>query len=220
MVAQKASIILPAFNEEKHIGSVIEKINQTGSYEIIVVDDGSRDKTLEVAKRHGCNCIRLSRNHGKGYASRVGAKIASHDNIVFMDSDEQLDGGEIPKMLSALKRCGLAVGSRSMKDIPSQRIISNNFAKAMLSTAAGKKLNDALCGFRAIRKNDFFNLNLQKKRYEIEAEMIIKAVRKGLRIKEVPISVRYDIGSQMPVSDSLRVASYLVGKAFTKSIRI
>ncbi|MBI4174345.1 MAG: hypothetical protein HY517_01770, partial [Candidatus Aenigmarchaeota archaeon] len=130
----------------------------------------------------------------------------------------QLDGAEIPKMLSTLKRCDLAVGSRSMEDIPGQRIISNNFARAMLSTAAGKKLNDALCGFRAIRKQDFFSLNLQKKRYEVEAEMIIKAAKNGFNIREVPISVRYDIGSQMPVRDSLKVASYLISKAIMNKI--
>lgn len=207
----KASIVLPAYNEEKNIAGVIKKISP--EYEIIVVDDGSKDRTLEVAKRLGCNCIRLNRNYGKGYASRVGAKIASYENIVFIDSDGQLDAGEIPKMLAALKSCELAVGSRSIKDIPPQRIISNNFAKAVVSAAAGKKLGDVLCGFRAIRKGDFFNLRLKKMRYEIEAEMIIKAAKRGLRIKEVPISVRYGIGSQMPVKDSLKVASYILGKA-------
>lgn len=212
----KASIILPAFNEEKNIGKVIDKINGAGSYEIIVVDDGSSDRTLEVAKRLGCNCIRLNKNCGKGFASRAGAKIASHKNIVFMDSDGQLDGGEISKMLSALKICDLAVGSRNISSIPRQRIISNSFARSVLSAAAGKKLNDALCGFRAIRKEDFFSLRLQKRRYEIEAEMIIKASRNGLKIREVPISVRYDVGSRMPVADSMKVASYLVSKALFK----
>ncbi|MBS3051464.1 MAG: glycosyltransferase family 2 protein [Candidatus Aenigmarchaeota archaeon] len=204
----KASVILPAYNEEKNIGSVIKNIPE--NCEVIVVDDGSKDRTLEVAKSLGCNCVRLGKNYGKGHACRVGAKIASSEKIVFIDSDGQLDAREIPRMLSALRVCDLAVGSRNIKDIPAQRIVSNNFAKAVISSAAGRKLNDVLCGFRAIRKGDFFNLNLQKKRYEVEAEMIIKAARSGLRIKEVPISVRYDIGSQMPVKDSLKVASYML----------
>lgn len=210
----KASIVLPAYNEEKNIGSVIEQI--PSAYEIIVIDDGSKDNTLEVAKNHGCICVRLNRNYGKGYAARAGAKLAANENIVFMDSDGQLDAREIPKMLSALKKCDLAVGSRNIKDIPIHRIASNSFAKTVISAASGRKLNDVLCGFRAIRKGDFLKLNLQKRRYEVEAEMIIKAARGGLIIKEVPISVRYDIGSQMPVKDSLKVASYIIGKAVFK----
>lgn len=207
----KASIILPAYNEEKNIKDVIEQI--PCRYEIIVVDDGSKDRTMEVAKKMGCICVRLNKNYGKGYACKTGAKIASNDNIVFMDSDGQLNAAEIPNMLSALKKCDLAVGTRDMSGLPAQRKISNNFARFIMSKAAGKKMGDVLCGFRAIRKNDFLNLNLIKIRYEIEAEMIIKAVKNGLRIKEVPVTVRYGIGSSMPIKDSLKVTSYLLNEA-------
>ena len=120
----KASVILPAYNEEKNIGNVIKKIPD--EYEIIVVDDGSKDDTLDVAKKLGCVCIRLNKNYGKGFACRTGAKIASNKNIVFMDSDGQLNAWEIPKMISALKTCDLVVGTRNMKSIPTQRKISNN----------------------------------------------------------------------------------------------
>lgn len=209
----KASVILPAYNEAKNIAPVIKAAQLAGGYEIIVVDDGSTDNTLEVAKRLGCTCVRLSRNMGKGYACRTGAKIAANENLVFIDSDGQLDAGEIPRMLRALKNCDLAVGVRNIGDIPPQRRVSNNFAKAVLSAAAGRKLGDVLCGFRAIRRRDFLGMKLRKKRYEIEAEMIIRAVKKDMSIKEVPISVRYDVGSSMPVMDSFKVASYLVGEA-------
>ena len=210
----KASIILPAYNEEKHIGGVIEKIPD--KYEIIVVDDGSTDRTMEVAKKYGCTCVRLNRNMGKGFACRTGTKIASNKNIVFMDSDGQLDAGEIPKMLSALRKCDLAVGTRNMNGIPVQRRVSNNFAKLLMSRAAGRKMGDVLCGFRAIRRSDFSSLGLVKKRYEIEAEMIIKAVKNGLQIREVPISVRYGIGSSMPVKDSFSVTSYILSSILHK----
>lgn len=213
----KASIILPAYNEEKHIGGVIEKI--PGKYEIIVVDDGSSDRTMEVAKSYGCTCVRLNRNMGKGFACRTGTKIASNENIVFIDSDGQLDAGEIPKMLSTLRKCDLAVGTRNMNQIPAQRKISNSFARLVMSRAAGKKLGDVLCGFRAVRRSDFTGLNLVKKRYEIEAEMIIKAVKNNLKIKEVPVSVRYGIGSSMPVTDSMKVTSYILSQAFHNNSR-
>ncbi len=208
----RASVILPAYNEEKNIGDVIKKVQRTGSYETIVVDDGSTDKTLEVAKSLGCICVRLNKNIGKGFACSAGAKLASHDALVFIDSDGQLDAGEIPELLYALRKYDLVVGVRNADDIPPQRKLSNSFARLMISKAAGKKLNDVLCGFRAIRKADFFELCLKKKRYEVEAEMIIKAVRNRLKIKEVPVSVRYGIGSSMPVRDSFKVAGYILSK--------
>ena len=213
----KASVILPAYNEENNIAAVLDAV--PAKYEIIVVDDGSTDRTLEIAKSYGCNCIRFAKNTGKGAACVAGARLAANENLVFIDSDGQLDAKEIPLLLRALRNCDLAVGTRSIEDIPVQRRISNNFAKAVLSKAAGKRLGDVLCGFRAIRKGNFLSLHLKKKRYEIETEMIIKAVRRGLKIKEVPISVRYGIGSSMPFADSMKVASYLIGEAMQSSYK-
>ena len=209
----KASIILPAYNEGKNIGSVIRAVKKSGDHEIIVVDDGSRDNTLDVARAEGCVCVRLNKNMGKGYACKTGAKIATNNNLVFIDSDGQLDAKQIPSLLATLKSCDIAVGVRNMDDIPIQRKFSNKFARSIVSAAAGKKLGDVLCGFRAIRKNDLFNLQLKKGRYEFEAEMIIKAVRKGMTIKEVPVSVRYGIGSSMPITESAKVTSYVMGAA-------
>lgn len=207
-----ASIILPAYNEGENIAGVIKKIKQTGKYEIIVVDDGSTDNTLEIAKSLGCNCVRLNKNTGKGFACMTGAKISTHENLVFMDSDGQLDAGEIPNLLQHLKHHNLVIGSRNVSSIPFQRKLSNSFARRVLSAAAGRNFTDALCGFRAIRKSDLFSLGLKKRRYEIESEMIIKAVRNNMKIKEVHVTVKYGIGSSMPVADSLKVASYLLNE--------
>ncbi len=208
----KASIILPAYNEGKNIGSVIKVIKSTGNYEIIVVDDGSKDNTSNVAKKHGCTCIRLNKNMGKGYACRTGAKIASHKNIVFIDSDNQHDASEIPKLLENLRSKDLVMGRRNTGSIPIQRRFSNNFAKSIVSLTAGKKIGDALCGFRAIRKKDFLSLNLKKDRYEFDSEMIITAARKNYRIVEVPVTVRYGIGSSIPAHESAKVAAYILGE--------
>ncbi len=208
----KASIILPAYNEEKNIGHVIRAVKEAGDYEIIVVDDGSRDRTMEVAKKAGCRCVRLEKNRGKGYACRVGAKIATNENIVFIDSDNQLEGREIPKVLEHLKTHRLVAGTRNDKAIPIQRRLSNRFAKRVVSVAAGKNLGDVLCGFRAIRKRDFLSLKLRKHRYEFDSEMIIKACRMRYKIKEVPVTVRYGIGSSMPPHESAKVAAYLLGQ--------
>lgn len=209
----KASIILPAYNEEKNIGSVIEKIKETGKYEIIVVDDGSTDKTSDIARKYGCTILRLNKNMGKGYACSKGAKIASHPNLVFIDSDNQHDAAEIPKLLKELRSNDMILGTRSFNDIPFQRQLSNKFARNILSTAAKKRFSDVLCGFRAVKKQKFFGLGIRKHRYEFESEMLIKAAKSGLKIKEIPVSVRYGIGSSMPAHESAKVTAYIIAQA-------
>ena len=205
----KASVILPAYNEERNIGAVLDKLAKT-NYEIIVVDDGSKDRTSEIAKKYGCICLRLNKNMGKGYACRAGAKVATNERLVFIDSDGQLDAKEIPSLLEHLANNDVVVGTRDDGDIPLQRQISNKFAKTVVSAAAGKKLGDVLCGFRAIRKKDFFDLDLKKRRYEFDSEMIIKAARRKYKIKEVPVTVKYGIGSAMPPQESAKVAAYIL----------
>src|SRR3989344_1222366 len=209
----KASVILPAYNEEKNIGGVIKKIKQTGKYEIIVVDDGSKDRTFEIAKENDCITLRLNKNHGKGYACTAGAKIASHENIVFIDSDAQHDAREIPKLIEGLKNHDIVLGVRSFDDIPVQRQLSNKFARSLVSSAAKKKFSDVLCGFRAIKKTKFFGLKINKRRYEFEAEMLISAANSGLKIKEVPVTVYYGVGSSMPPHESAKVTAYILGQA-------
>jgi glycosyltransferase involved in cell wall biosynthesis len=209
----KTSVILPAYNEEKNIGKVLKAVKAAGRYEIIVVDDGSTDATGDIARKHGCKVLRFDRNIGKGYACRAGAKIASHENLVFMDSDGQLNGREIPKMLKQLRHSGLVVGTRTPETIPVQRRLSNRFAKKMVSVAAGRKMGDVLCGFRAIRRKDFMRLRLEKKRYEIEAEMILKAAAIGMKINEVPVSVKYGVGSSITIPDTAKVTTYIIGAA-------
>jgi glycosyltransferase involved in cell wall biosynthesis len=206
----KASVILPAYNEEKNIGKVIRTVREAGDYEIIVVDDGSSDRTTEVAKKHGCITLRLNKNMGKGYACRAGAKIASNEKLVFIDSDGQLDAREIPSLLRHLDEHDMVVGTRNNREIPVQRRVSNGFARVVVSAAAGKKCGDVLCGFRAIRKKHFFHLDLRKRRYEFDSEMIIKALRKSYKIKEVPVTVKYGIGSSMPPRESAKVAGYIL----------
>ena len=212
----KASVILPAYNEEKNIGKVIEAVKKTGKYEIIVVDDGSKDRTAEIAKEHGCITLRLSKNMGKGYACTQGAKIASHQNIIFIDSDAQHDAREIPLLLEGLKNHDLVLGMRSFDDIPMQRKFSNTFARRVTSAAAKKKFSDVLCGFRAIKKDKFFGLKINKTRYEFEAEMLIKAARSGMKITEVPVTVYYGVGSSMPPHESAKVTAYILGQVLRR----
>jgi dolichol-phosphate mannosyltransferase len=205
-----ASIILPAYNEEKNIGRVIESIRKAGDFEIIVVDDGSTDRTASIARKHGCVCVSFGKNRGKGYACIAGAKIATSDNIVFIDSDNQHDPSEIPKLLDALHDSDIVIGKRDFSSIPVQRRLSNMLATKVISGLARTQLSDGLCGFRAVKRSKFFKLNVSGKGYEFESEMLIKAVKNKLRIKEIQVNTRYGIGSSMPLADSAKVAMFIL----------
>jgi len=94
---KRISVIIPAYNEEKRIGKVLQRIPEFVD-EVIVVDDGSNDRTSEVARKFGVEVIRLERNEGKGKAMSEGIKAANGDIIVFMDADGQHRPEEIIKL--------------------------------------------------------------------------------------------------------------------------
>lgn len=206
---KNVSVIVPAYNEEKKIESVLKEIKSLGVRDIVVVDDGSKDRTYRIASRHA-RVIRVPENKGKGNACRVGALSAKHENLVFIDADGQLSPGDIPSFLNALKNCELVIGRRAMQRVPLQRRLANSFARFMIRKITKSDLGDCLCGLRAIRKKDFLKLDLKKDRYEIESEMLIKAARRKFRIKDMPVTVRYRDYKGMPVLQSLRVTFYLI----------
>ncbi len=202
-----ASIIIPAFNEEKNIASVVKRVRKLSKkYEIIVVDDGSRDTTSKIAAAAGARVITLKKNHGKAFSCITGARAASSEKIIFIDADLQLLPEEIPKFVRALDKCELAAGVRDMSEVPIQRRASNWLAARLIG---GK---DALCGFRGVRKNALLKMDIRSKRYEFEAEMLLAAKKRGYKIIEIPVSVRYENFSGMGISDSLRVLWFIVKK--------
>ncbi len=214
------SVILPAYNEEKNISSVLSRVS---GYDVIVVDDGSTDNTTDITRSCGFEPLILNKNSGKAVACMAGIKNSSQELNIFIDSDGQLNPDEIPRFVEALKYADIVIGERRMKDIPLQRRIANMFARKMIKTITGKEFNDVLCGFRGVRKGGFKKLRLEKSSYFFEAEMLIEASRKGLRIKTVPVSVSYKnasgayrVGSRMPFHKSMQIAFWLMKEAVKK----
>ncbi len=207
-IMKKATVVIPAFNEEKTIIDVIKKIPKF--CEVIVVDDGSTDLTYELVKKTKKKCIRLGKNMGKGFACMAGAKNARSNIIVFIDADGQHDPKEIINLLKEIEENDIVIGKRNFSKIPIQRKISNKFARFIISLACKKVIKDALCGLRVVKKEKLFSLGLEKDGYEFESEMLIKASKKGMKIKEVPVSVNYGAYSGMPLSKSLKLAFYII----------
>jgi glycosyltransferase involved in cell wall biosynthesis len=215
----EASVVIPAYNEEKKIESVLRNIRKLKrKYQVVVVDDGSEDNTSDVAAASGYKAVHLKKNMGKGYACRAGAVRAKSESVVFMDADFQFDARQIPAFVRLLKENDIVIGVRKQNDIPRSRRLSNKFARAVVNRATGRNFRDVLCGFRAVRKNALARLGLTENRYEFESEMIIKAVAKGLRIAELPVSVKYS-GGGMSLRDSISVSAYQLKHLFIKNKR-
>jgi len=161
-----------------------------------VVDDGSEDNTSEVAKSFGVKTLRLEPNQGKGAAMREGVKEATGDIIIFMDADGQHKPDEIIKLVEPIVKdeADFVIGSRMIKaqgKRPLIRKVSNFLSTFLIRMKVGVDVKDTQSGFRAIKRE--FLPEIESKRYEVETEILIKAVKKGARVKEVPVERIYGI---------------------------
>jgi glycosyltransferase involved in cell wall biosynthesis len=195
----KILIVIPAFNEEKNIGNLLKKISSVFSLKnVLVVDDGSKDKTPLIAKRAGTMVSKLKVNQGKGLALRAGFDFAiknGYDAVLTMDADGQHDPAAIPRFLEEYKKSGadLIVGTRkhNLSEMPFLRFLANNMSSLVTSILSGVRIHDSQSGFRIIKKNLFEEINLMTNRFQMETEIIIKAARAGFSIKELPIRTIY-----------------------------
>ena len=209
----KTAAILPAYNEEIAIGSLILSARRYVD-EIIVVDDGSRDNTSEIAKLAGAKVIRHLSNKGKGTALKTGFKaVNGHDIIITMDSDGQHNPDEIPKLIAPIVNgeADIVNGSRYLngngKETPSYRRIGQTILDKATTIGSGLDITDSQSGFRAFARHTIPAFRFNSSDYSIESEMIMDAAKTGLHIKEVEIGVRYDVGSSTknPVSHGFGV---------------
>ena len=194
----KIYIAIPAFNEERVIQDVIKEIQDAGYKNIIVVDDGSTDKTQEKAKSAGAIAIRHKINRGKGAATKTGieaAKLLEADIIVTMDGDGQHDPKDIEKLTEPIiqNHCDVVLGTR-LKDtegMPWYKIIANHVGNFFTWFLFGLWVTDSQSGFRAYSKHATEVINTKGDRYEYESEIIREIYIYKLKFKEVPIAVRY-----------------------------
>ncbi|KPU63850.1 glycosyl hydrolase [Thermococcus sp. EP1] len=192
-------IILPAYNEELTIGSVVALAKKFG--DVLVVDDGSFDRTSQIARESGAIVLRHEVNKGKGCALKTGFKYAlskGYDIVVCLDSDGQHNPDEIPLLLDPIVKgeADLVIGSRylneSKKEIPIYRRLGLWVLNTMTRMAASVEV-DSQSGFRAMNRKALESLDLSSDGYAIETDMIVQASERGIRLMEVPITVRYDV---------------------------
>src|SRR3990167_11160115 len=199
----KLIVIIPAYNEERTIKEVISKIprvnKRISQTEIIVVDDGSKDKTKEEAKEAGAIVVSHIGNKGVGVAFRTGIEEAlkrKADVIVNMDGDGQFNPNDIPKLIEPIldKKADFVTATRFsdgklIGNMPFVKRIGNKLFTSLTSKLVGQKFTDTQCGFRAYSREAALRLNLYGK-FTYTQEVFLDLANKGLRIMEVPLYVK------------------------------
>jgi glycosyltransferase involved in cell wall biosynthesis len=209
----KIAAVIPAYNEEKHIGDVVRRTRQKLD-DVLVVDDGSADKTADRAREAGAEVTVHEINRGKGETIKTGLRHwldRQFDLVIILDADGQHRPEEIERFVTAALSADepkLILGTR-MNDVSSMpliRRIVNRWMSERISAACGQEIPDTQCGFRMLHRQLIPELLSGSARFDYETEMLIIASRKGFRIASVPISTVYsdEVSSIHPVRDTIR----------------
>jgi glycosyltransferase involved in cell wall biosynthesis len=215
-------VIIPCYNEAATIGSVVLKVKNFID-NVLVIDDGSTDDTVKIAKAAGANVISHKKNYGKSTAIKNGFKYAINKNfdyIITIDGDGQHNPDEIPAVLNNLKDNGndIIVGNRSTnnKEMPTWRKIGKNILDYTTSFGNGGHITDSQNGFRAFNKKAMKALTptLNGKAFCVESEQLIKAHELGLEVAHANVSCKYKdlkkTSKKNPASHGFSVLSYII----------
>ena len=227
------SIVLPAYNEERRILSSIAQLrtelpfidmNHEGEllgdrFEIIIVNDGSSDKTGTIVRKYinqfpdfVLQLIELPNNKGKGYAVKVGVEVARGKYIVFMDVDLSTPLTELPRLIEAIQKdCAIAIGSRGLpqseivKHQPIYREMMGKMFNVLVKLFVIRGVYDTQCGFKAFRAHEarqIFGL-LQTYRFSFDVEILLIAQELEITVQEIPIAWHNSSDSSVsPIGDS------------------
>ncbi len=196
------SVVIPCHNEAASIREVLlscARVLGERPHELLVVDDGSTDATSEEAEAGGARVVRMSQNLGKGLALQAGVEAATGSLMLFLDGDGQDDPADIPALFEALDEdVEMVIGSRFLGTLhpgsihPLNRVANEAFS-GMITVLFGQRITDSQAGFRLIRRAPYRALKIRAREYDVETDMLLKAIRAGWRVREVPVS-RYPRG--------------------------
>jgi glycosyltransferase involved in cell wall biosynthesis len=193
----KVCALVAALNEESTVGTVVTLVRRHVP-DVVVVDDGSSDRTADCARAAGATTLRHDRNRGKGAAVRTGLAhvlAGTWTHVLLIDADLQHDPDDIPLLIGAAERDGwdVVIAERAFArgSMPAPRYYSNRIGSRILSWFIGSRVADTQSGFRLIRTDCLRHLSLTSTGYEIETEMLIKLARHHASIGRVSIRPRY-----------------------------
>jgi glycosyltransferase involved in cell wall biosynthesis len=209
-----AIAVIPAYRCAQSIGPVVEGVRRHLE-RVVVVDDGSGDGTAEAAAAAGATVVSLAQNQGKGAALSAGIRAAlalEPGAVLLLDGDGQHDPADVPVLIGPWERAeaDLVIGSRwaGRAIIHGARYWTNYIGSRVLSWMTGVELFDSQSGYRLIDAGLARRMVLRSRRYAVESEIVIKAVRLGARLAHVPVRTIY--GDQpshfRPVLDTVRIS--------------
>jgi glycosyltransferase involved in cell wall biosynthesis len=204
--------VIPARDAESTIASVVRGVlDALPEARVVVVDDGSSDRTGETASGAGAHVVRHPLNQGKGAALQTGFDEALRlgaDQVLALDADGQHDPRYAKGLLDALERADLVIGSREgdRTGMPWLRRKTNDVTTWWVSKLAGQRIPDSQSGYRAFRAPVLRAVRPTSRRFEYESEFLIAAARQGFRVGEAPVPTLYNApGSHIhPVRDTIR----------------
>lgn len=203
------AVVIPVFNEEEAIGPVVGAIPAGSVAEIIVVDGGSSDRTVEVSRAAGARVI-VETRRGYGRACATGASATSADIIVFLDGDGSDDASAIAALVEPILRgdADLVLGTRATIEagaLPIYAQVGNKMAAKTMSLLWRQRVSD-LPSFKAMRRRDLVILGMTEATYGWTIELIVKAARQRMRIREIPLTYRQRQGGVSKVSGNLQAS--------------
>jgi glycosyltransferase involved in cell wall biosynthesis len=199
----RVAVLVPAYQASPWLGDVLARLAALESPpHVLVVDDGSRDATAQVARDAGVRVISFAGNRGKGAALRAGFEaLRDFDAVITLDADGQHPPECVPAFVrAALDGADVVLGARERTgSMPLPRRFANALSSGWASAIAGQSIRDSQCGFRLFRREVLQRTPLSAGRYEVESEMVVRAARLGFRFVEVSIPTVYEGESHLSV---------------------
>lgn len=223
MNAIKISVMIPAYNEEKNIESILTRTEATlkalkHPYEILVVDDGSTDETSSLARKRAI-VIKMQKNRGKGFALRKALQQATGDILITMDADGSHRPEEIPRLVTPLLNgIDVATGARFNGEMQKGstkklHVMGNNIFNLIIMILTRKRITDSQTGFRAFKKRVMKEIKLFSNGYEVETELTMKTLKNGFTVCETPIVFekrKNGISRINPLFDGLKIMATIL----------
>jgi glycosyltransferase involved in cell wall biosynthesis len=192
------SVVFPAFNEEANIRAVVEEAHRTvpeltSIFEIIIVNDGSKDRTREICDRlveelSNLRVVHHPRNRGYGAALKSGINLARHDLIFFTDSDGQFDLKEVASLLEEADAYDIVAGYRARRQDPPHRLLFAWGWNMLVRIVLGIRIRDIDCAFKVFNRRVFDKVQINSVGAMVNTEIFAQVFRFGMTVKEVPVS--------------------------------
>jgi len=217
----KIFVVIAAYNEEKKIAEVVNSLKKNHYNNIVVVDDGSEDKTYEISKREGIYALKHSINRGQGAALKTGIDFALEegaDIIVTFDADGQHKAEEIKRLTSPIEKGEVeaTLGSRFLDNktkVPTMKKLTLKAGILFTRIFSGIKLTDTHNGFRAFSRSAAEKIQITQDRMEHASEIIDEIAKKHIKFREVPVTIIYSEYAKakgQSIFNSIKIVAKLV----------